>query len=57
MYKLKTGKYKQGYFCGGINDNFNIITCEDNIVITLTLLSYVLNWYHMHILRVIIYIN
>ena len=49
MDKYKIGKYRRGYFCGGSNRYFNLIMCEDKIVIPLTLQRYVLNWYHMHI--------
>ena len=49
MDKYKIGKYRRGYFCGGSNRYFNLIMCEDKIVIQLTLQRYVLNWYHMHI--------
>ena len=43
MAKYKTGKYKSRYFCGVINRNFNLIACNNRIVIPSTLQKYALN--------------
>ena len=39
MAKLKTGKYKCVSICGGSNNNLNLITYEDEMVIKLILQS------------------
>ena len=41
MARHTIGEYKSGYFCRGINSNLTIITCEDRIVIPLTLKRYI----------------
>ena len=41
---------KSGYFHGGINSNFNLIKCEENIVIQLILQRYILNQYPAYII-------
>ena len=41
--------YHKGSFCGGINIDINLIMCEDKIVITSILQSYVLHWYYKHL--------
>ena len=50
MDKCKDGTYHKGYFLGGINVDLNIIACEDKIVISSIIQSYVLYWYHTYIL-------
>ena len=49
--KYKNHTYKTGYFYGVSNIYFNLITCEDNIVIPLTIQSYVIHWYHTYLLH------
>ena len=44
MDKYKDGTYYKGSFCGGIHIDIDLIMCEDKIVITLILQSYVLHW-------------
>ena len=51
MAKYKTSRYKSVSICGDSNNNFNIIMCEEKIIIPLILQSYVLNWYHTYILH------
>ena len=43
--------YQKGSFCGGINININLITCEDNIFIPAIFQGFVLNWYHTYLLH------
>ena len=43
--------YHKGSFHGGINIDIDLITCEDKIVSPEMFQSYVLNWYHTHLLR------
>ena len=50
MDKYEDGTYHKGSFRGGSNSDFNLITCEDNIVIPSKLQSYVLHWYHTYLL-------
>ena len=45
------GTYQKDYFCGGSNENLNLITCDDMIVIKSILQSYVLHWYHTYLLH------
>ena len=49
--KYKDGTYQKGYFNGVSNIDIKLITCEDNIVITSKLQSYVLYWYHTYLLH------
>ena len=49
--KYKTGTYQEVSFCGGINIDLSLITCKDNIFIPSMLQSYVLYWYHTHLLH------
>ena len=51
MVKLKTGKYKSGYFHVVSNKTFNIIMCISKNIIPLIIQSFLLNWYHIYILR------
>ena len=51
MDKYKYGTYHKGSFCGGRNNNLNLITCEDEIVIPSKIQSYVLHWYHKYLLH------
>ena len=51
MDKYEYITYYKGYFCGDSNKDLNLITYEDNIVITTKLQNYVLHWYHMCILH------
>ena len=44
LAKYKEGTFQKGYFCGVININLNLITCEDNIVIPSIIQSYILHW-------------
>ena len=44
IYKYKDGTYHTGSFRGGSNIYISLIMCEDNIVITEILQSYVLYW-------------
>ena len=44
MDKYKDGMYHKSVFCEGINIGINLIMCEDKIVITSILQSYVLHW-------------
>ena len=43
MSKYTTGKNKSGYFCGGNNNNFSPIMCENKNFMPLTPQSYILN--------------
>ena len=47
---IKLVNTKSGSFRGGSNSNFSLIISEDEIVITLIIQRYILNWYHMYIL-------
>ena len=47
--KYKDGTHYKGSLCSGIIIYTNLIMCEDKIVITSILKSYVLHWYHKHI--------
>ena len=49
MDKYKDGTYHKGSFCGGSNIDINLLMCEDKIVITSILQSYVIHWYHKHL--------
>ena len=49
--KYRNCRYHRGYVCGGINVDLKFITCEDNIVISSKLKSYVVHWYHMYLLH------
>ena len=49
MDKYKDSTYHKSYFCGGSNIDINLIMCEDKIVITSIIQSYVLHWYHKHL--------
>ena len=49
--KYEIDTYQKGYFCGGSNIYFNLITCEDNIFIPLILQSCMLHWYHTYLLH------
>ena len=51
--KYKTGTYQEGFFRGGINIDLSLITCKDNVVILSILQSYVLRWYHTHLLHIV----
>ena len=51
MDKYKDGTYYKGYFSGGSNIHFNLIMCEDKIIITKMIKSYVLHRYHKHLLH------
>ena len=51
MAKYKNGTYHKGYFCGGSNIDPKLITCKYNIVNPSKLQSYVLHWYHAHLLH------
>ena len=53
MAKYKNGKYKSDSFCWGSNIYFNLIKCEDKIVIPLILQNYILNCYNMYIFSVV----
>ena len=57
MAKYKTVTYKKGSFCGGINMNLNLITCEDKSIILSIIQSYVLDWYHIYLLHPEMYIT
>ena len=41
----------QGKFCGVSNIDLNLIACNNKIVITSILKSYVLHWYHIYLLH------
>ena len=43
--------YHRGCFREGSNIDLNFITCEDKIVITEKIQSYVLHWYHTYLLH------
>ena len=49
--KYKYFTYHKGSCFGGSNINLNLITCKDKIVIMSKLKSYVVHWYHTHILH------
>ena len=51
MGKYDDGTYHKSYFCGGSNIYNNLIPCEDKIVITSKLESYVLHLYHIYLLH------
>ena len=51
MAKYEDDKYHKDSFCGGSNSYFNLITCEDNIVILLKIQKYVSHWYHTYLLH------
>ena len=51
MSKYDKGIYRSGYFHGGSNINLNLMTCEDNTVITIILQGCVLKWYHTYLLH------
>ena len=46
-----TRKYKSGSFCEGRNITFNLIMCEDKIVLLVILKSYVLHWYYAYLIH------
>ena len=51
MANYRDGTYHKGYFFGVSNNDINLITREDNIVIPPKIRSYVLHWYHTYILH------
>ena len=57
MDKYKDGTYHKGSFCGLSNIDINLIMCEDKIVNTSILQSYVLHWYHEHTFHTGMYIT
>ena len=48
MAKYKNDMYHKGYFCGGSNDDLNLITCKDKIVIPSKIQSCVSHWHHTY---------
>ena len=51
MPRFKTGNYKSGSYHEVSNKTFNIIMCEDKIVIPLIPQKYVLSWYSVYLLN------
>ena len=49
MDKYENSIFKTGSFCGVINVNINLITCEDKNNIPLMLQTYALYWYHTYL--------
>ena len=54
MNKLKSAKYQCGSIFGVINNSFDLITCEDNIVIPSTFQICVFNCYRIYLLHIIL---
>ena len=51
MAKYNMGTYKTVSFSGRSNIDLKLITCRDNNVLLLILQSYILHYYHMHLLH------
>ena len=49
--KYTTGTYQNGSFCRGTNIDLKIITCNNKIVTSSKLQSYVVHWYHTYLLH------
>ena len=49
--KYKDGTHHKGYFCRGSNIDIKLITYKGKIVIPPKLQSYVVHWYHTHLLH------
>ena len=45
------GTYQKGSFLGGSNIYLNFIICDNCIVISSIIPSYILNWYHTYLLH------
>ena len=53
--KYKNGTYHKGYFYGGSNIDFKLITRKDKIFIPSKLQSYVVHWYQVYLLNIGMY--
>ena len=51
LAKYENGTYQEVSFCGVINIDISLIMCKDKIGIPSKLQSYILYWYHTHILH------
>ena len=49
--KYKDGTYHTGSFYGISNIGLNLIAFEDKIIIPTMIQSYILHWYHTHLLH------